>query len=214
MQDPNSRTFQIIFKNKKRLHFFLYAEFVYALILLLTVIYAFPVFMRLVVIQFVVIAVMFIGSGLLNWYDKRTGRAVAVKKDHEFFLKTFIDETPTQKVKSIFRTISFITVLAAFVMTFWGCSQIFVDLSAKVKPGEIAIIENIMMLADSLYVLTMFGIMCGLLFGKKRLERDSSLTSLFLSIILLAFHPEFWWLYVIGLVISFSGYVLFRLNQL
>lgn len=80
MQDPNSRTFQIIFKNKKRLHFFLYAEFVYALILLLTVIYAFPVFMRLVVIQFVVIAVMFIGSGLLNWYDKRTGRAVAVKK--------------------------------------------------------------------------------------------------------------------------------------
>lgn len=99
-------------------------------------------------------------------------------------------------------------------MIFWGCSQIFTDLNAKVKPGELAVIENVLMLADSLYVLTMFGIMCGLLFGKKRLERDSSLASLFLSIVLLAFHPEFWWLYVIGLVISFSGYVLFRLNQL
>lgn len=214
MQDPNSKTFQIIFKNKKRLHFFLYAELIYALILLLTVIYAFPIFMRLVVIQFVVIAIMFIGSGLLNWYDKKTGRAVVEKKDREFFLKTFLDETPTQKVKSIFRTISFITVLASFVMTFWGCSQIFTDLSAKVKPGELAVIENVLMLADSLYVLTMFGIMCGLLFGKKRLERDSSLASLFLSIVLLAFHPEFWWMYVIGLAISVAGYVLYRLNQL
>lgn len=69
------------------------------------------------------------------------------------------------------------------------------------------------MLADSLYVLTMFGIMW-FTFWEKRLERDSSLASLFLSIVLLAFHPEFWWLYVIGLVISFSSYVLFRLNQL
>lgn len=112
MQDPNSKTFQTIFKNKQRLHFFLYAELIYIVILLLTVIYAFPIFMRLIVIQFAVIAIMLIGSGLLNWYDKKTGRAVVAKKDHEFFLKTFIDETPTQKVKSVFRTISFITILA------------------------------------------------------------------------------------------------------
>ena len=86
MQDPNSKTFQTIFKNKQRLHFFLYAELIYVVILLLTVIYAFPIFMRLIVIQFAVIAIMLIGSGLLNWYDKKTGRAVVVKKDHEFFL--------------------------------------------------------------------------------------------------------------------------------
>lgn len=102
-------------------------------------------------------------------------------------------------------------------MTFWDCSQIFTDLSAKVKPGELAVIENVLMLTDSLYVLyvlTMFGIMCGLLFGKKRLERDSSLASSFLSIVLLAFHLEFWWMYVISLAISVAGYVLYRLNQL
>ena len=68
MQDPNSKTFQTIFKNKQRLHFFLYAELIYIVILLLTVIYAFPIFMRLIVIQFAVIAIMLIGSGLLNWY--------------------------------------------------------------------------------------------------------------------------------------------------
>lgn len=66
MQDPNSKTFQTIFKNKQRLHFFLYAELIYIVILLLTVIYAFPIFMRLIVIQFAVIAIMLIGSGLLN----------------------------------------------------------------------------------------------------------------------------------------------------
>lgn len=66
MQDPNSKTFQTIFKNKQRLHFFLYAELIYVVILLLTVIYAFPIFMRLIVIQFAVIAIMLIGSGLLN----------------------------------------------------------------------------------------------------------------------------------------------------
>ena len=58
MQDPNSKTFQTIFKNKQRLHFFLYAELIYVVILLLTVIYAFPIFMRLIVIQFAVIAII------------------------------------------------------------------------------------------------------------------------------------------------------------
>lgn len=100
MQDPNSKTFQIIFKNKKRLHFFLYAELIYALILLLTVIYAFPIFMRLVVIQFVVIAIMFIGSGLLNWYDKKTGRAVVEKKDREFFLKSSELQNKVDKIEN------------------------------------------------------------------------------------------------------------------
>lgn len=84
MQDPNSKTFQTIFKNKQRLHFFLYAELIYVVILLLTVIYAFPIFMRLIVIQFAVIAIMLIGSGLLNWYDKKTGRAVVAKKITSF----------------------------------------------------------------------------------------------------------------------------------
>lgn len=84
MQDPNSKTFQTIFKNKQRLHFFLYAELIYIVILLLTVIYAFPIFMRLIVIQFAVIAIMLIGSGLLNWYDKKTGRAVVAKKITSF----------------------------------------------------------------------------------------------------------------------------------
>lgn len=87
MQDPNSKTFQTIFKNKQRLHFFLYAELIYVVILLLTVIYAFPIFMRLIVIQFAVIAIMLIGSGLLNWYDKKTGRAVVAKKRSRVFLK-------------------------------------------------------------------------------------------------------------------------------
>lgn len=87
MQDPNSKTFQTIFKNKQRLHFFLYAELIYIVILLLTVIYAFPIFMRLIVIQFAVIAIMLIGSGLLNWYDKKTGRAVVAKKRSRVFLK-------------------------------------------------------------------------------------------------------------------------------
>ncbi len=32
MQDPNSKTFQTIFKNKQRLHFFLYAELIYIVI--------------------------------------------------------------------------------------------------------------------------------------------------------------------------------------
>ena len=214
MQDPNSKTFQTIFKNKQRLHFFLYAELIYIVILLLTVIYAFPIFMRLIVIQFAVIAIMLIGSGLLNWYDKKTGRAVVAKKDHEFFLKTFIDETPTQKVKSVFRMISFITILAAFVMVFFGCAQIFTDLSVKVKPSDLAIIENLLLLVDSFYVLTMFGIMCGLLFGKKRMERNSSLAAGFLSLVLIAFHPESWLLFTIGLLASVSGYTLYRLNQL
>ena len=84
MQDPNSKTFQTIFKNKQRLHFFLYAELIYVVILLFTVIYAFPIFMRLIVIQFAVIAIMLIGSGLLNWYDKKTGRAVVAKKITSF----------------------------------------------------------------------------------------------------------------------------------
>lgn len=84
MQDPNSKTFQTIFKNKQRLHFFLYAELIYVVILLLTVIYAFPIFMRLIVIQFAVIAIMLIGSGLLNWYDKKTGRAVVAKRSRVF----------------------------------------------------------------------------------------------------------------------------------
>ena len=214
MQDPNSKTFQTIFKNKQRLHFFLYAELIYVVILLLTVIYAFPIFMRLIVIQFAVIAIMLIGSGLLNWYDKKTGRAVVAKKDNEFFLKTFIDETPTQKVKSVFRTISFITILAAFVMVFFSCAQIFTDLSVKVKPSDLAIIENLLLLVDSFYVLTMFGIMCGLLFGKKRMERNSSLAAGFLSLVLIAFHPESWLLFTIGLLASVSGYTLYRLNQL
>ncbi len=87
MQDPNSKTFQTIFKNKQRLHFFLYAELIYVVILLLTVIYAFPIFMRLIVIQFAVIAIMLIGSGLLNWYDKKTGRAVVAKKRSRVFLE-------------------------------------------------------------------------------------------------------------------------------
>lgn len=170
--------------------------------------------MRLVVIQFIVIAIMLIGSALLNWYDKKTGRAVVAKKDHEFFLKTFIDETPAQKVKSIFRTISFITVLASFVMVFFGCAWIFTDLSAKVKPSDLAIIENLLLLADTFYVLTMFGIMCGLLFGKKRMERDSSLAAIFLSFVLIAFHPESWCLLAIGILASLAGYTLYRLNQL
>ncbi|MCT7831681.1 MAG: hypothetical protein N4Q91_01100 [Lactobacillus crispatus] len=50
----------------------------------MTVIYAFPIFMRLIVIQFAVIAIMLIGSGLLNWYDKKMGRAVVAKKITSF----------------------------------------------------------------------------------------------------------------------------------
>ena len=65
MQDPNSKTFQTIFKNKQRLHFFLYAELIYVVILLLTVIYAFPIFMRLIVIQFAVIFFCYYSSARL-----------------------------------------------------------------------------------------------------------------------------------------------------
>ena len=74
--------------------------------------------------------------------------------------------------------------------------------------------DNKKALVDSFYVLTMFGIMCGLLFGKKRMERNSSLAAGFLSLVLIAFHPESWLLFTIGLLASVSGYTLYRLNQL
>ena len=70
------------------------------------------------------------------------------------------------------------------------------------------------MSADTFYVFTTAGIMFGLLFGKKRLTRNSSVATMFFSLILLAFHPVLWWVYIIGLVIGAVGYTLYHLNQL
>lgn len=214
MVDPNSKTFSRIFKDKKRVRCFLYAELIYALLLLITVIYAIQIFFRLITIQFVLVLICLIISWAYNWHDKKTGKVVAVKKDRSFFLKTFMEETPVQKQKAIFRTISLITVILSFAIAAFSCYEIFVDIAGKPQAGQLAIIENILMSADTFYVFTTAGIMFGLLFGKKRLTRNSSVATMFVSLILLAFHPVLWWVYIIGLVIGAVGYTLYHLNQL
>lgn len=214
MVDPNSKTFSRIFKDKKRVRCFLYAELIYALLLLITVIYAIQIFFRLITIQFVLVLICLIISWAYNWHDKKNGKVVAVKKDHTFFLRTFMEETTVQKQKAIFRAVSLITVILSFVIATFSCSEIFTDLTVKPQPGQLAIIENILTYADTFYVFTAAGIMFGLLFGKKRLTRNSSLATIFISLILLAFHLAFWWIYVIGLMAGGVAYILYRLNQL
>lgn len=214
MINPNSKVFQKVFKDKKRNRIMLFAELLYAVILAITVIYDIPVFCRLLTIQFIGVLVFLAIGWFLTWRDKKAGRIVATKKDHTFFLKTFMEETPIQKQKAFFRTLSFITVCVSFIISAISCEKIFVDLASKIQPGETAIMENMMMYADTFYVFTMAGIMLGLLFGKKRLTRNASVASAFLSLVLFAFHPGAWLLYLIGLVVSGSGYLLYRLNQL
>lgn len=214
MMDPNSETFTRLFKDKKRIRYVLYAELIYALLLLTTVVFAIQIFWRLMIIQFVLILAFFVISWAYNWHDKKTGKVVAVKKDRSFFLKTFMEESPVQKQKSIFRTISLITVILSFAIAAFSCYEIFVDIAGKTQAGQLAIIENILMSADTFYVFTTAGIMFGLLFGKKRLTRNSSVATMFVSLILLAFHPVLWWMYIIGLVIGVVGYTLYHLNQL
>lgn len=214
MIDPNSKIFQKVFKDKKRNRVMLYAELIYALILFITVIYDTSVFFRLLTIQFVVILAFLAIGWFYAWRDKKAGRIVTTKKDHAFFLKTFMEETPIQKQKTFFRTLSFITVCVSFIISAVSCERIFVDVTSKIHPGETVIMENMMMYADTFYVFTMAGIMLGLLFGKKRLTRNASVASAFLSLVLIAFHPSAWLLWLIGLVVSGSGYLLYRLNQL
>lgn len=214
MMDPNSENFTRLFKDKKRVRYVLYAELIYALLLLITAIYAIQIFWRLMVIQFVLLLIFFMISWAYNWHDKKTGKVVVAKKDRSFFLKTFMEETPVQKLKSIFRTISLITIILSFAIAAFSCYEIFVDIAVKPQTGQLAIIENIMMYADTFYVFTTVGIMFGLLFGKKRLTRNASLATMFVSLILLAFHPVLWWVYVVGLVIGAAGYTMYHLNQL
>ena len=82
MIDPNSKTFQKVFKNKRRTRFIIYAELLYALILFLAVIYDIAIFFRLVVIQFVVLFVFFALGWLIDRHDRRTGKAITNQKDH------------------------------------------------------------------------------------------------------------------------------------
>lgn len=214
MVDPNSKTFTRLFKDKKRVRYFLYAELIYALLLLVTVIYDIQIFFRLMIIQFVVVLAFFVISWAYNWHDKKSGQTIAAKKDHSFFLKTFMEETTVQKQKAIFRTVSLITVILSFAIAIFACSEIFSDLTVKPQPGQLAIIENILMYADTFYVFTVAGIMFGLLFGKKRLTRNASVATIFTSLILLAFHPVLWWVYVIGIMVGAAAYMLYHLNQL
>lgn len=214
MIDPNSKTFQKVFKNKRRTRFIIYAELLYALILFLAVIYDIAIFFRLVVIQFVVLFVFFALGWLIDRHDRRTGKAITNQKDHAFFLKTFMEEPPIQKQKSIFRTVSFIAIVLSFLIAAFSCEQVFALIALKPASGAAGIIQDVVSYGDVFYLLTMSGIMFGLLFGKKRLERDSSLASLFLSLLLIAFLPTYWWIYLCGILVSVAGYVLYRLNQL
>lgn len=62
MIDPNSETFTRLFKDKKRIRYVLYAELIYALLLLTTVVFAIQIFWRLMIIQFVLILAFFVIS--------------------------------------------------------------------------------------------------------------------------------------------------------
>lgn len=214
MLDPNTKNFAQKVKDRKHYHIWLYFEALYMIVLGFAVVINMAVFWRLVSIQAIICVVVLVVGLYLSWHDKKTGREIAVKKDREFFWESFLAKTQVQKQKTIYRTVGFIAMVVAFGVAIFSCGQIFAGLAAKPDPHAIGIIENLTLYADTFYVLTMAGVLFGLLFGKKRLERNASVASIFLSLILIAFYPESWLVYVVGALTSAAGYWLYKCNQL
>lgn len=214
MDDPNVKHFAQKAKDRKHYHIWLWFELLYMVVLMFSVIFNMRLFWRLVSIQAVICLIILIIGLSLNWYDKKTGREIPFKKDREFFWQSFMAKTPIQKQKTIYHTISVIAMVVSFGVALFSFGQIFTSLASKPDPNALGIMENLALYADTFYVLTMAGVLFGLLFGKKRLERNSSVASIFLSLILIAFYPQSWVVYVIGLLTSAAGYLLYRFNQL
>lgn len=214
MLDPNTRSFAQKIRDRKHYRILLYFEALYMIVLAFAIMFNMPLFWRLISIQAVICIIVFIVGSYLNWHDKKTGREIPVKKDHDFFWNSFIARTPIQKQKLFYHTIGVLAMLASFCIALFAYGQLYITVYAKANPHALGVVENLTLYADVFYVLTMFGVLFGLLFGKKRLERNSSVTAILLSLILIAIYPQAWGGYVIGLIASSAGYWLYRNNQL
>lgn len=189
----------------------LYFELVYAVILLLTLIYAFPVFMHLIVLQGILISLyLFIG-----WiYD-----AVARSKDKQI-IKVNKRDTLWQTITSIqinrrffFRLFEAIVVLAALGTAILMIQPIFTYLMQAPNPHVSENIQNLNLYCNFIAVIDQIIGLTAILGGKRKLLFVASLLALFVFFILFFSQKQLLNFEMIGFLTALAGLYIAKQKQ-
>lgn len=190
----------------------LYIELVYAIILLLSLIYDFPLFMHLLLFQFIAIVLYF----LIGWiYDAYAGshdkNLVKIKKRDTLW------ETITSirlNEKFFYRLFSVLVVFVGIGVMAMMIRPIFAYLLQAPNPKVSESLTNFNLYCNLAYLILQLLILSGLLLGKKGMVRGSGIIVIVLSVILMFSQSAYLGAEIVGLLVGLAGIFLCRHNQI
>lgn len=186
-------------QNRKLGKLFLCIECVYAVILLLTLLFNFPLFTHLVIFQGIFVLVYLL-IGL--FFGKKTAKIT--NKNRET-IKEKISAFRIRKL-TIIRFFEVIVFLVAVFIAIMFFRQLWLDIFQKpIITAHSALIENATLYADLAYTIFLLGLATNILSGNKKLIRIFSLLVLFVSLILFLLSAKLIVLIGLWVVVSVAG---------
>lgn len=192
----------------------LWVELFYVVLLLLTLLFNFSLFMHLVVGQFFLIGTYFVIGWIYYGYLKVNGLVPEnPNKKRRSLGDIFARIFPRYSAKKTFyRILNLIVVILAVGLAIQVFGQVFYDLG--LKNNNFNFWDSLALYCNIVCFIALVGIAIGLLMGYRRMVRNSSIAALILTIILAMCWPQFWVTYILILLVAFNSFWVYLHNQI
>lgn len=190
----------------------LYIELIYAIILLLSLIYDFPLFMHLLLFQFIVIVLYFLVGWIYDAYASGHDKNIIKVKKRDTLWETIISIRLNRKF--FYRLFSVLLIFIAIGVMAVMIRPIFAYLLQAPNPKVSETLTNFNLYSNVAYLIFQLLILSGLLLGKKRVVRTSGVIAIILSLILIFTQPAYMTAEIVGLLVGLAGILLCLRNQI
>lgn len=190
----------------------LYVELVYAVILLLTLIFNFPLFMHLLLFQFIFIVLFFLGGWIYDAYAGSHGQALVKVKKRDTLWETITSIRLNRKF--FYRLFSVVVILVAIGVMAVMLRPIFAYLLQAPNPKVSEALTNFNLYCNLAYLILQLLILSGLLLGKKKVVRINGVIVIILSLILIFTQPAYRAAEIVGLLVGLAGILLCLRDQI
>lgn len=205
----NKKEFGKWMRNRRLERGALYFELAYAVVLLLTLLFAFSLFMHLIVLQGILISLYL----LIGWIDEaRSKDEQIIKVNKRDTLRATISSIRINR-RFFYRLFEAIVVIAALVAALLMLRPIWAYLLQAPNPHVSEARQNWNLYSNFTEVISQIVLMIAILTGKRKVLRDTSVLILCLSFISFFTQTQLLTTEIIAFLVGLSSLIMTRANS-